>query len=279
EDYRLIKKDLFNIYALLFNWLYVLYRKLYITGIIGLLIILILIYINPLYSLIFLGLSMILLGILFNKYYQLITKIKVSKIVKEKEGEDPFYVKELCKKNGGVNISICLIIYGIFLIASIFIFVKTQFIKPKRSFYFKETSENQANCISITRQSYLSFKSKINNLDAEEATCRVVVGNPKQFRMIIKISNNNSDYYVYYLADGQYLNYINDTRDINVLEEKEKSLLLNETEKNSLTEKRNIIEEYNDIIKRSKNEDELIKKGKETSAKNNFIITKEEMMR
>ena len=36
EDYKMIKKSPFNIYAFLLNWMYVLYRKLYITGIIGL---------------------------------------------------------------------------------------------------------------------------------------------------------------------------------------------------------------------------------------------------
>ena len=38
EDYNIVRKSLFNIWALIFNWMYFLYRKLYITGIIGLVI-------------------------------------------------------------------------------------------------------------------------------------------------------------------------------------------------------------------------------------------------
>ena len=38
EDYKPIKKIPFNIFAFLLNWSYLLYRKLYITGILGLVV-------------------------------------------------------------------------------------------------------------------------------------------------------------------------------------------------------------------------------------------------
>ena len=38
EDYKSIKKIPFNLFAFLLNWGYVLYRKLYITGVIGLIV-------------------------------------------------------------------------------------------------------------------------------------------------------------------------------------------------------------------------------------------------
>ena len=38
EDYKVVARKKINIYALLLSWIYFLYRKLYITGIIGLII-------------------------------------------------------------------------------------------------------------------------------------------------------------------------------------------------------------------------------------------------
>lgn len=278
EDYRSIKNNLINVYALFFNWLYVLYRKLYITGIIGLGIIPILIYINPIYCLIYIGISMIVLGIFFNYYYQLICKIKVTKIVEKAEEEDSFTIKDICKKKGGVNVYFCLSIYTIILSISIFVFVKTQLVRPKKSLYWKENSENQANCISITKQSYKDFKKSNNDSNVEEAACRVVPGNPKQFQIIIYFSANDN-YYTYYLADGEYLNNKNDTRNIELLEQKEKNMLLTEEEKIKLEEKRSIIEDYKEIIEKSLREDELIEKGKEISEKSNYKVSKEEILR
>jgi len=49
--------------------MYILYRKMYIIGIIGIILTAIIIKINPKYLLVYLGISMIFLGLIFNKLY------------------------------------------------------------------------------------------------------------------------------------------------------------------------------------------------------------------
>ena len=279
EDYKIIKKSLINVYALLLNWIYVLYRKLYITGIIGLIITFILLLINPKICLIYIGISMILLGLLFNKYYQIVSTIKVKKILKETNEEDSFKIKKICERKGGVNVIFSLVTFAAFILLYLLIIIIGLPKTKKVSKYIGETSENQANCISITKQSVKDyFKSKTNEI-VTEATCRVVDTNPKQFKIILKVSTNNSIYYLYYLADGRYLTKQIDTIDMELLKSKKANLTITSYEETKLQEEENAISEYQDIKNKSNEEDKLIEEGKEKGPKKNFIVDKEEIMR
>ena len=69
EDYKWIAKRPFNIYALLFSWIYFLYRKLYLIGIIGLVVTGIVIKFLPFLLIPCVILSMVGCGLFFNKIY------------------------------------------------------------------------------------------------------------------------------------------------------------------------------------------------------------------
>ena len=279
EDYKLIKKSPINIYALLFNWIYVLYRKLYITGIIGLFITYIIVMLFKLNSLFFIAFCMLLLGLFFNKYYLFIIKIRVKRILKKYEGSDTDNLKEVCQEKGGVNVIIALIIYILFLCLIIFSLFFNNHKPYQRSKYWNETTENQANCMSLTKQSY-QLINKDNPTDIViEGTCQVLLGSPKQYSIILKISSNKKLYYYYFLANGKKLEYQNDTKKLEELSKKKQSNILTKEEEKQLMEKQDIITNYSKVTSKSKYEDQLIKDNKDTSAKKNFIFGKEEIMR
>ena len=69
SDYKVVTAGGFNLYALLFSWIYFIYKKMYIIGIPGLLLAGILILVQPVVLIIYAALSMILSGIFFNKIF------------------------------------------------------------------------------------------------------------------------------------------------------------------------------------------------------------------
>ena len=111
EDYKVVARKKINIYALLLSWIYFLYRKLYITGIIGLIITGIFIKFFTKYLIVFIIVSMIFSGLLFNPIYIAVAKQRVLKIKKEEEYSDDFATEQVCAKKGGVNFVIPIIIY------------------------------------------------------------------------------------------------------------------------------------------------------------------------
>ncbi len=279
EDYKIIKKSPINVYALILNWMYVLYRKCYITGIIGLVIIYILTLFFPDYLLFFIGISMIMIGLLFNKYYLFIIKGRVKRLLNKYEGSDEFNLKEICKQNGGVNVLKALIIYFVFLLLLLIPYVVNRQKPVEKSKYWEETSENQANCMSFTKQSYKDFDKTNTSGIVTEATCKVVVGNPKQFRIYLKVSSNKKIYYTFYLADGKKLSYQSDTKEKETLEEKKTAGNITSAEQTKLYKIQEVVKEYDDILSKSKKENELINKQEEKEAKKNFVFGKEEIMR
>lgn len=98
EDYKVVARKKINIYALLLSWIYFLYRKLYITGIIGLIITGIFIKFFTKYLIVFIIVSMIFSGLLFNPIYIAVAKQRVLKIKKEEEYSDDFATEQVCAK-------------------------------------------------------------------------------------------------------------------------------------------------------------------------------------
>ena len=77
EDYKEVARKKINIYAFFLNWMYFLYRKLYIIGIIGLIITGIVLRVFTKYFLYYLIVVMILSGLLFNPIYLFVAKKRV----------------------------------------------------------------------------------------------------------------------------------------------------------------------------------------------------------
>ena len=278
EDYKMIKKSPFNIYAFLLNWMYVLYRKLYITGIIGLSIALLIALFYTRFILYYLIGSMVILGFIFNPYYIFIIKQRIKRLEIKYEGSDAYTFTEICEEKGGVNGTIALIIYFIFLVIIFFCLVRVNYNKDHNTKFWKENSENKANCNYYVKLAYSNIQNE-NYGTVKEATCKISTAGTREYNIYMKTENNNETIYVYYETENQRLKYSNSTDKIKVLEEKQKNKTITREEIEELTNLNDIESNYNIIVKNSKSEDELIKQKKNTKEKVNYVFDKEEVIR
>lgn len=269
EDANIIKEKTFNIYAFIFNWLYFIYRKMYITGILGLLVsLLIFIYIRILY-LPFIILSMISIGFTFNKIYISYAKRMISKIVLK---DDDLIEKETCEKKGRVNFIIPLIIYTIYLVIIVVVYLGIRINPDYNQKFFKENSNNDASCISMIKKAYNYSKNTLNITDINSAVCRK---NNKDYTIYLKYT----DIIQYYNLKEGTLYYQTDTTEIKTLEEKSINNTITNEEQELLNLKKKIEMEYEEIYKSSKNEQKLIKEKKNKTERLNYDYTKEEITR
>ena len=139
--------------------MYLLYRKLYVTGIVGLLITGLFIVFLRKYLIIFIIIIMIVLGFLFNYYYVFVAKKKVEKILKRMEGTDNFTLMSIMKEEGGVDVPLALSIYAGFLLFLFFYLVGFKFNSNHNMKYWQENSENKANCLYLTKLAYMEIMS------------------------------------------------------------------------------------------------------------------------
>ena len=258
--------------------MYVLYRKLYITGIIGLSIALLIALFYTKFILYYLIGSMVILGFIFNPYYIFIIKQRIKRLEIKYEGSDAYTFTEICEEKGGVNGTIALIIYFIFLVIIFFCLVRVNYNKDHNTKFWKENSENKANCNYYVKLAYSNIQNE-NYGTVKEATCKISTAGTREYNIYMKTENNNETIYVYYETENQRLKYSNSTDKIKVLEEKQKNKTITKEEIEELTNLNNIESNYNIIVKNSKSEDELIKQKKNTKEKVNYVFDKEEVIR
>jgi len=274
EDYKLIKKSPFNIWAFLLNWMYLLYRKLYITGVIGLTLTVIVALFLTKYFLIYLLITVIVLGFGFNKYYVYIVKRKVENILKEYEGSDSFSLEKMCSEFGGVNIPMALIIYIVFLVVIIISVAKPTINTSHNTKFWKENSENEANCLSLIKLIY----KKTPSIKIEEALCKVNKTN-NTYDLYTKINKDNKVVYEYYSTEEDYIVYKNNTEFIDKLNQKKAENRITVEEEKNLSDMKMIVSSYKSIHKKSLEEDKLISTKKNKEEKLNYIFEYEEIIR
>lgn len=280
EDYKLIKKSPFNIYAFLLNWMYVLYRKMYVIGIVGMLITGIIILLQPKFLIIYLLFVMLILGLSFNKVYILISKIKVERIVNKNAGTDNFMMENICKKKGGVKVSYALLIYFIFLILVFFGLFTVSYNSNHNEKFWKENSENRATCSSLLKIANRDLESNEISGTLKEGICvvyKTISG--KDYDVYLKINDNSKTFYLYYKTEKEYLVYNNTTSDLRDLEAKSLNKTITEDEKKELSAKKNIEEAYFNATKKSTDEDLQIKNKTNDTEKKNYIFSSSEITR
>lgn len=277
EDYKSIKSSLFNIYAFLLNWLYVLYRKMYITGILGLVVTaLVFIYARK-YFIIYAAVVVILLGLLFNKIYIFFSKRKVEHIVNYSDTKDQFKLKKICEKKGGVNYIIPLICYAIFLAVIILKVFNFKVQKPVEEKFFKENSEGQASCKLVVKTAYKDPKKGLSIGKIDNAACKII--NSKTYEVYMKYKNGETITYIYYKTNGDYLVYQNDTENITELQAKQADNTITPEEITLLSEKLVIKGNYEKILKDAQEEEKLVKEKKDTKPRSNYIYTSEQVVK
>lgn len=278
EDYKLIKKSPFNIYAFLLNWMYILYRKMYLIGIIGLLITWIIIKLNPKNLLIYAIIAMVLIGLFFNKLYIFVSKLKVEYLLKKNRGTDNFTMENICAKKGGVNVRNALLIYLVFLVIIFFSFFRFSYISYNEKFW-KENSENQATCISLVKIAYKDLDKNPVTGTIVEAACNIDKSSKTEYNVYLKLQNNTNLIYVYYKTENDSLILFDNTEDITSLETKNINQTISAEETEKLQSKKQILENYLTTSKKASEEDKLIKEKRNTSQRLNYIFSKEEIIR
>ena len=278
EDYKEVARKKINIYAFFLNWMYFLYRKLYIIGIIGLIITGIVLRVFTKYFLYYLIVVMILSGLLFNPIYLFVAKKRVLYLKKKSQYDDDFSIEQLCKKKGGVNFVIALIIYALFLIIIFFSMYRVIF-PSKHDKYFKENSVNKATCTSIIKNIYFTRDSLKIDGNINEGLCNIVPGKNNNYNIYVKVDKNNTTYYLFYIAQDNKLSLKGNTLYINDLELKEQNKTISDEELTFLDNSRLIETRYRNIKNDSKTEDILIEKNKATDEKLNYILSEEEIKR
>ena len=279
EDYKLIKKAPFNIYAFLLNFSYLLYRKLYITGIIGLIITAVIIIFFRGILIPYIVIALLLLGFGFNYYYVFIAKKRIEKIMRDYEGSDKFSLQTICEEKGGVNLWMALGIYFIFILVIFFSFVRIDFNREHNAKYWQENTENKATCMSLVKLSYGDLANYKVPGKIEEAVCKISKANFTEFDVYLKTSKGNKEYYTYYQTEGDGLLYKDNTSRISSLEKKKADDKITDDEQAELNTLKQMEGNFKDIKKQSEVEDELIKKKRNKSEKLNYYFNKEEIIR
>ena len=275
----MIKKSPFNIFAFLLNWMYFLYRKLYITGIVGLSITLIVFLFFRSAFLIYAVVTIIILGFVFNPYYIFISKKKVERIKVKYEGTDNFNLMTICAEKGGVNVVFALIIYFVFLLILFLNMVNIHFNRNHNTRFWNENSEHKATCSSLVKAAYKDFTDQKAKGTLEEGVCKLNSLSSSRFDVYLKLSQGNQKIYYYYTTENDYIIYKSSTDKKSELEIKKANKSITADETKTLNEINGMESTYNSIIIKASDEDTLIKKKKNKEEKKNFVFSKEEIIR
>ena len=276
EDYRWIAKRWLNPYAFLLSWMYFLYRKLYLIGIIGLVITGIVVRLYPSYLLYYILIVMFSSGILFNFIYMRIAKRRVNRLKRIYEGSD---LEAACQIKGGVNTPRALLIFFIFLVI---MFCTYLHIHPGESKpnYWKENNENMANCILMSKKAHALIDKNIKLGTLEESLCHVTITNTKNYDIYLKImDDNDNEVYYYFKNDGKYLTVEGDTSKISSWEKKKIDGSILKEEEQMLEVSKQIEDKMKEMIQLSKQEEELIQNRKNTSERVNYYLKKDDIYR
>ena len=280
EDYEKIRNKNFNLLAAILNWAYVLYRKLYVTGIFGLLLTEIVILKYPKFAIFYAIFVVLLLGFGFNKYYLFFSKLAIKKQKNRFEGSDDYSMEKILSRKGGVNVILTLIIYLIFLGILFYGMFHFTINKTHNTKFWNENTNNAANCISLTKTSYNYLPNVEINGQIVESTCKVLLENDKkEYAIYLKLLENNKIIYAYFQTENSYLKYRGNTKNVSELESRQASNILTPEEKQILNELKSIQLTYDDVYEKSKEEEKLIKTKKNTRERTDFAFTKEEITR
>ena len=279
DDYKNIKKGIFNIWAFLLNWMYFLYRKMFLTGILGLAITLFVILFFRKYLLIYAFIIMIIIGFTFNKYYIMIAKKKVKKIKEKEEFKDNSSLNNLCMEKGGYNLPLSLIIYFIFLVIVFFCLVPIQFNRSHNSKYWGENSDNRATCLSIIKTVYSDIEEDKNLGTAKEAACRIIKNDSKEYEVYIKTTKESITIYSFYSTENNHVMFKKNTLNQQDLELRKIAGDITPEEEVELSSLKEISSNYLEIEKKSEVEEQLIKDKKNTEERLHFIFDREEIIR
>lgn len=280
EDYKWIVNKPINIYALLFSWMYFVYRKLYIIGILGLTFVGIIYVIMPALVPIAIILSMVLSAVLFNPIYLMIVKIRVQRIVDQYGDESDSFILEKCMQKGGVNTPIALLVFFIFLVMLFLSHFNFTF-KANPSKYWKDNTENEANCLSLGRKTYsaLTERDSKEMIDSslEEVACDIVLSGVKSYDIYLKLSSSGETRIVYFENKDGETTLRGDTKLIKTLTEAEKQGPLLDEDKEFLDNSQVLSSKFAEIKNLSNSEAQMEKNNNLKGQRTHYVFSKDEV--
>lgn len=263
KNYVKLSKKGFSFSAFFFNFYYLLYRKRYLTALVGMFIITILVFLSNYLSIlkyiiaIIMIVFSIILGLFFNKQYIKFINNK-TKVLKEKNSNlDVESFLQLCQKKGGTSLFSATIIYTLFLIIIILISNLSIFkVAPAKKPEQKEENldvevkvidrdyqKRKAQCKNYASAVYQSYLSA--NLEVTYIGCNM--GKDNYIILKVKNPNDQSTYIAKYEVNKkkEELKLANTTLEIEKLREKQQQTTLTNKEIEDLTEKETIEREFN----------------------------------
>lgn len=276
EDYKWVAERPFNIYALLLSWMYFLYRKLYLIGIIGLIVTGVILKFAPIIIAPYIVLSMVFSGLFFNKIYLDAVEKRVNKIQNNAKGLDD--LEKICKKKGGVNVFLPLLIFFLFLVGMLLSYINIDY-QQKEPNFWNENSSNKANCKSMGKQVYSTLSSYNIEGDIEEFACVIEKGSYKTYNLYFKLINKATYQYLYFKNDSEGYFIIQGNTDlIDELEALQEEYGLAESDEDFLLTSKELSNQYSSIKDDSEYEDRLIREKSDTREKLHFVFTKDDIL-
>lgn len=274
EDYKWVAKRPINIYALLLSWIYFLYRKLYIIGILGLAVtgVVVKFYWASLPYYVFI--VMLLCGLLFNPIYMFIVKRRVKRYKRMYEAGRE--LEEVCYKKGGVNTPRALFIFCIFLAILLFTYIHIDFGKEKPN-YWKENNENKANCLLIAKKAYSMIDKQLILGVIEDSVCNVRITNTKNYDIYLRIIDGEKYQYYYLKNDGKYLSLEGDTTQISKWQRAKDEETIFQEEEEMLETSLGLADKFSKMIEYSNLEEKKINEGTNTSERLYYYLKKEDI--
>ena len=278
EDYKWICERPFNIYALIFSWMYFLYRKLYLIGTLGL--VLTGLVLNYLMSFIvpYIVLVMVLSGIFFNKIYLFVVRRRITSIIKKLDANDEYNIEEKCRKRGGVSVFGALVVFVIFLAIMLLSFIDGVGLPQEEPKYWEVNSRNLANCKSIVRQTYQILKDNKIDGELEEGICEVHVGDSKTYDTYLMLKSGSVYQYYYFMNEGKYFTLKGNTETLEYLEKEKEKGTISEEEEQMLSLTKNLSSKFTSLKKDASYEDNLIQEGLDTGEKTHYVFTKDDIL-
>lgn len=279
EDYKWIIQRPINIYAMLLSWIYFLYRKMYVIGIIGLAIGGVIIRLYPKALVFYIVISMIGSGIIFNPIYRKVVEFRIRLIRNKNQETDDFTLEKICQKKGGVNVSMALIIFLCFLLVMIRTYYRFTYNNENKK-YWEENSENKANCKSVAQQDYKILDDYPVSGTLSSAACTIKKsGSTKKYDVYLRIKQDSRFIYIYFKDEKDSISVEGVDIDYSLIEEVKKHKEISENDQKVIDRLDAIRKEYTNIENRSKEEDELIKRRKNNEEKLNYILDKDDILK
>lgn len=195
NNYEKIMQQKFSIPALFLSWIYTLYRRIYIPSIIGMVAIILLGFLPSIIYTIIVFAFVIVLGINFNKWYVAYAKKQVEKIKMSNQNINENELINICKKKGGTNIWLAILIYAIFAIVSGFLNPNLNNFYNSEDSYYSKVDLLSKGCLGDKNnaQAYIEqnvVKIKYDFGSGKSGQIDLGINNPKK---LYRMSTNSCD--------------------------------------------------------------------------------------